>query len=470
MSSTVKKCLNVSLCDVDSRLRVTANMKSILRALDKCFSLPANYPKGNGVEFKHWLEKYHECVPLYPVQRSTGARNDMILEGAAAVYINGWLYKLFLDEQLSTPRADNILQENLFIVLSSVELLASSRVFAIIHFAINVPMRWLAGNSKDLAAYDWSVVSMSRAIDCVYNALLVIKEDGKRLTDENFMMSIFDSLNIEPLNDFMKTAFESEVPAAEDQDVNANARRRDRNVYLPKKANAKYVRHELFHPSRKEHVQTNTMMDDLSVAAAESLIDEFVDPKKLTSDHLESLSGRLSWGFTTDEHHESMKGKEATNDNSESPFALLTMQMQMYNTVGINNSSALALARHNGDFYRKESALITKAFQGQRNEEGSVKFDKDDGSFIRFPKEMSQSILETAINLSAEVKHGEQEALKRQREKKRKKVESLTRSRFAQATVDLANKIFYREMYDTRKRCRTAEEVDESKYPLPFDM
>ena len=225
MSSTVKKCLNVSLCDVDSRLRVTANMKSILRALDKCFSLPANYPKGNGVEFKHWLEKYHECVPLYPVQRSTGARNDMILEGAAAVYINGWLYKLFLDEQLSTPRADSILQENLFIVLSSVELLASSRIFAIIHFAINVPMRWLAGNSKDLAAYDWSVVSMSRAIDCVYNALLVIKEDGKRLTDENFMMSIFDSLNIEPLNDFMKTAFESEVPAAEDQDVNANARR-----------------------------------------------------------------------------------------------------------------------------------------------------------------------------------------------------------------------------------------------------
>jgi len=59
------------------------------------------------------------------------------------------------------------------------------------------------------------------------------------------------------------------------------------------------------------------MMDDLSVVAVESLIDEFVDPKKLTSDHLESLSGRLSWGFTTDEHRESMKGKEATNDNSE---------------------------------------------------------------------------------------------------------------------------------------------------------
>ena len=67
-------------------------------------------------------------------------------------------------------------------------------------------------------------------------------------------------------------------------------------------------------------------------------------------------------GGTTDEHHEAMKGKEATNDNSESPFALLTMQMQMYNTVGINNSSALALARHNGDFYRKEGAFVKQRY------------------------------------------------------------------------------------------------------------
>ena len=296
MSSTVKKCLHKSLCDIESRLRVTANMKSILRALDKCFSLLANYPKGNGVEFKHWLEKYHDCVPLYPVQRSTGARNDMILEGAAAVYINGWLYKLFLDEQLSTPKADNILQENLFIVLSSAELLAASRVFSIIHFTINIPMRWLAGNSKDLAAYDWSVVSMSRAIDCVYNALLLIKEDGKRLTDESFMLSIFDSLDVEPLNEFMKTSFESDVPGCSDTDDNNSATQRRKNVYLPKQANAKYVRHELFHPSREEHIQTNSMMEELAVEAADSLIQEFVDPKKLTSDHLDSLSGRLSWG------------------------------------------------------------------------------------------------------------------------------------------------------------------------------
>ena len=37
-------------------------------------------------------------------------------------------------------------------------------------------------------------------------------------------------------------------------------------------------------------------MEELAVDAADSLIEEFVDPKKITSDHLDSLSGRLSWG------------------------------------------------------------------------------------------------------------------------------------------------------------------------------
>ena len=44
---------------------------------------------------------------------------------------------------------------------------------------------------------------MSSTIDCVYDALILIKEDGKQLTDELFMMSIFESLNLDPLNEFI---------------------------------------------------------------------------------------------------------------------------------------------------------------------------------------------------------------------------------------------------------------------------
>ena len=64
----------------------------------------------------------------------------------------------------------------------------------------------------------------------------------------------------------------------------------------------------------------------------------------------------------------------------------------MYNTVGINNSSALALVRHNGDFYWKEGALVSKDMQNETGVDGPAKFEKDDGSFIKFLTEMAQSL------------------------------------------------------------------------------
>ena len=42
---------------------------------------------------------------------------------------------------------DNILQDNLFIVLTSVEMVALCRVMCILHFKVCKPLRWLAGNT-----------------------------------------------------------------------------------------------------------------------------------------------------------------------------------------------------------------------------------------------------------------------------------------------------------------------------------
>ena len=76
-------------------------------------------------------------------------------------------------------------------------------------------MRWLAGNTHHLASYDWSVLSMSRAIDCVERALIQIEEDGSKLLDEDFMMNIFADLNLQPLDDFMAEMFLSEASVGE---------------------------------------------------------------------------------------------------------------------------------------------------------------------------------------------------------------------------------------------------------------
>ena len=69
----------------------------------------------------------------------------MVIEGAVPTYTNALLYKLFLDKGLSNIDAKNILQENLFIILYSVEIISLSPLMSILHLSINVPMRLLAG-------------------------------------------------------------------------------------------------------------------------------------------------------------------------------------------------------------------------------------------------------------------------------------------------------------------------------------
>ncbi len=84
------------------------------------------------------------------------------------------------------------MQENLFIVLTSFEIVALCRVMAILHFKICMPMQWLAGNTHWLGqtGYHWSTRSMGKAIDALYNASVQMEQDGKLFLDENFMNGI----------------------------------------------------------------------------------------------------------------------------------------------------------------------------------------------------------------------------------------------------------------------------------------
>ena len=127
-------------------------------------------------------------------------------------------YIEFLDECLRAHK-DNILQENLFIVLTSSEMVALCRVMAIVHFKICMPMRWLAGNTHLIGAigYDWSSRSMGKAIDALYDSMVEIETDPSKFLDENFMNAIFDKIYtdtdgnegpLEPLVDAMKYQFE----------------------------------------------------------------------------------------------------------------------------------------------------------------------------------------------------------------------------------------------------------------------
>eukprot|EP00957_Ditylum_brightwellii_P081670 6212714-Ditylum_brightwellii.AAC.1 len=60
---------------------------------------------------------------LLHVERATGAHQDLSIEGAGAVYWNMKYWVEFLDKRICPP-GGNVLQENLYIVLSSAEMIA----------------------------------------------------------------------------------------------------------------------------------------------------------------------------------------------------------------------------------------------------------------------------------------------------------------------------------------------------------
>jgi len=88
LSKYLNGILHEDLSKINFRYRVSTMFDSVLRSADKEFSLPANYPKGHGVLFKMWMETHHPGALLLAVERATGSRQDLAVEGAAAIYWN----------------------------------------------------------------------------------------------------------------------------------------------------------------------------------------------------------------------------------------------------------------------------------------------------------------------------------------------------------------------------------------------
>ena len=132
LSSFLRDFMISELDCIDTRLRVTTSIDAILRAVDKELSLTTNYPKGHRESVRKWIDTHHTGAILLHVEQATGSRQDLCVEEAGAIYWNQKYWIEFLDGRLRTP-GDNISQENLFVILSSCEMIALVRVCVIIH-------------------------------------------------------------------------------------------------------------------------------------------------------------------------------------------------------------------------------------------------------------------------------------------------------------------------------------------------
>ena len=128
-------------------------------AVNKEFSICANFSKGRREHFREWIETNHPGALLLHIEISSWSRQYLAVKGSGLVYINCLYWIEFLGESIRTP-GDNIIQENIFIILSSLEMTVLARFCGIIYITICMLTRWLSGKYHILSYCNWSVRSM----------------------------------------------------------------------------------------------------------------------------------------------------------------------------------------------------------------------------------------------------------------------------------------------------------------------
>ena len=166
------------------------------RAFDKDFSLGVIYPKGHGGLFRQWMKVNYPGELLWHVERAaSGGRQDVASMAALAIFWNRHYCIDNLDEILTYGDAgakDNILANNLWILLSSVEMVAVARLWSILHIAIIMSIRWLAGKVHELEGYGWGPKTLGKVLDKLKDDLETLIDQTNLIHDESFMMGIMD--------------------------------------------------------------------------------------------------------------------------------------------------------------------------------------------------------------------------------------------------------------------------------------
>ncbi len=265
-----------SLDEIAPEFRVSPGFISFARAFDKMFSLCANYPKGWGEIFRTWMRSNHSGELLLSVERAvSGGRQDIASMAAMAIYWNRNYCIDFLDEMVThCGKGENILANNLWSLLASVEMVSVARLWSILHLSVVMPLRWLAAKTHTLKEYGWGYISLGKVLDKLKDDFEAIIDQPELIHDESLMMGLMDDWadELPPFKDFLYHQFE-EKKTSYFADSSSSATKA-----LP----LKELRKELFHPTDQDNKDSTPLLEELTVVAAEAWITELIDPNKAT--------------------------------------------------------------------------------------------------------------------------------------------------------------------------------------------
>jgi hypothetical protein len=93
------------------------------------------------------------------------------------------------------------------------EMVALLQILSILHIAVCMPVRWLAGNTENLAQYNFEAVSMGCTVNMLEDAFTKISSDGSLILDKDFMMNIFANIvnEVEPFEKYLHFMFKEKA-------------------------------------------------------------------------------------------------------------------------------------------------------------------------------------------------------------------------------------------------------------------
>jgi hypothetical protein len=417
---------------IDPKLRVTASMSAIIRAVDKEFSLSANYPKGHGNLFQEWMREYHPGVLLMHVERAAGSRQDLCTEGSMAIYMNHEVYVQFLDNQLRKYRHDkpSILQQNLFVALTSQEMIALSRLLSIFHISVCMPFRWLAGKTHELGDYKWTPLSMSRVIDTLLEKMSQLQDSPGLIEDDEFMMNIFKEYRdlLPPFKKYWDFMF-----AKKRMSVVARCKNDGSKV-----VHMERLRKELFSPTSRTNATTKALMHGLAKTAAETVCKEILDPTKATYQYTSHSDSDKSYGNISSERETLQLGKMATNDVAESTLGRTTANVQRFGRISLSSAGAISAAKSNG-FIQRESLPPAR--------KKSAVNVKPQGMLFGLRTEVQHAIVLAARLDAQTARKANTDAILAQDTARRKKEELAKDKSMANASEEFIDGMYYWNMY-----------------------
>ena len=106
----VKLELEEDLRDVGFHLRVEVDMVSIIRFVDKSFNLSINYPKGDGDDFKSFMDEFHPDVLLDHVISDNRNRQYILTKFVGPIQQSAPYFMKHLDQHMRACKKGNRLE------------------------------------------------------------------------------------------------------------------------------------------------------------------------------------------------------------------------------------------------------------------------------------------------------------------------------------------------------------------------